>query len=351
MRALGTTLIALVAALAACSDDESGGLTEPPVFALVGEGYAPGALFSVWSDGPDDVWVVGGERNRSVVLRFDGTSWRRDDPPTSAQLWWVHGFSGGPVYVVGDGGTIARRDAAGWEVLDSGHPGTTLFGIWGATPDELWAVGGPDRSLPEASQEGDVILRHRPAHGPGWERVRLQVLDDKPASAQKNLFKVWGASPEDVFIVGDGGLVLQYDGATWHKADSGVPGIPLFTVVGRSARDVWAVGGFGSPVVIHWDGASWREVDLPLSAPAVLQGIWTAPGAPVTISGFDGFIATLDGGRWFVSNPVTREAYHAVWGDGRGLWAAGGDIVSFRPEYQGALAVTGREAPPLPSEP
>lgn len=327
----------------ACSGEEDPppDETEDKALTLITEEYADGALLSVWSSGADDVWVVGGEQGHPVVLHFDGSDWERNDPPVDQQLWWVHGFSSGEVFVAGEAGAIARYDGSTWQAFDTGFEGTTFYGIWGSSPNDVWAVGGPHQGTPPENQVGDVVLHF---NGSDWTRVSVPYLEAKPASAQKNLFKVWGANATDVFIVGDSGLTLHYDGTDWNHVNSGITGVTLFTVIGRTANDVYAVGGFGAPALIHWDGTAWEEIEVPLTAPSIIQGIWTAPGEAVYLGGQNGFFASYENGEWTEEEPVTNQVYHAVWGDGAGsIWASGGNIVSFSPDYDGVLAVRGRD--------
>lgn len=308
--------------------------------------YPAGSLLSIWSSGPDEVWMVGGQPDASLALSWDGSAWTRHDPGVGHQLWWVHGFEGGPVYVVGDRGVAARYQDGAWEPLDTGLSGTTLYGIWGAAPDDLWAVGGPSARAPADEREGDVVLHF---DGQSWQRQTIQALLDKPDSAGKNIFKVWGTSADHAVIVGDSGLVLVWDGSTWERQDSGAAGETLFTVWGRGPDDVYAVGGLGAPVMIHWDGAAWNRIELPAEAPQVIQGVWTAPGQPVYVAGWYGFTARYDAdGTWQVGDSETPNAYHAISSDGEGLWAVGGNIYALIAEYDGLVASTheGVVAPP-----
>jgi hypothetical protein len=353
---LSAMLALLGMGLAACSDDggenteiDAGIDAAPPVeltWGTVVEGYQPGALFSGWAGGPDNIWVVGGEAGKSVVLHFDGASWELIDPGLNEQLWWVHGFADGTIYVAGDHGAIGRWDGTAWEQMESNAPGTVFYGIWGATPDDVWAVGGPTQTpATGVTAEGDVVLHY---DGTAWQRVQIQALLDKPASQEKNLFKVWGASADAVFIVGSTGLALHYDGTEWVQMPTQSVGQPLFTVYGRSATDVYAVGGLGVPVLNHWDGTAWSDVELPLTAPQAIQGVWTAPGEAVYVGGWYGFTAALnDDSTWTVEQTDSQLAYHAVFGDGSGaVWAVGGDIYAQLTDYQGIIIST---APSIPA--
>lgn len=338
-------LASAVLAAPACSDDGGGGgVAVPLAWETVAAEYQPGALFSGWASAPDDVWVVGGEPGQSVALHYDGATWTNMDPGLNDLLWWIHGFAGGRVFVVGDHGAAAYLDNGEWTITETNVPGTTLYGVWGASPDDVWAVGGPTQAPPEGVEpEGFVVLHF---DGSAWTRVEIDALAGKPASQGSNLFKIWGTSAQDMYIVGDSGLALHYDGQTWTEQPTGVSD-PLFTVVGRSAGDVWAVGGLIAPVMIHWDGAAWSTVDLPPVQPQAMQGVWTAPDEAVYVGGWYGYTASLDiDGAWEVMETGSALSYHAVFGDGNGsLWAVGGDIDSLRDDHVGTIITTQTSVP------
>ena len=330
----------------------------PPemTWSTVVEDYGPGALLSGWSGGADDLWFVGGEMHKPLVLRYEGDSWSTLDPGTGEQLWWVHGFTGGPVVVVGDRGTIARYDEGAWEQMPTGLTAVTLYGVWGSSPDNMWAVGGPyaladmgqpdpgPDSDPESEPRRDILLHY---DGTAWTQVALPELPERSVAAQ-SFFKVWGTGPDDVFVVGGGRLILHYDGTQWEVQDTGPGSQLLFTVTGRGPDDVWAVGGGATAVLLHYDGETWTEVELPPFSPQVIQGVWTAPGRPVYVSGFNGFLAELSEGQWQVADLFTVHPLHAVLGDDSGgIWAAGGNIMTVSPNYRGTLAVANREVAPF----
>jgi len=353
-RASAIVAVAFLAfAVMACSSDSdeqgdsgSAALSWPSV----STDWSGGALLSgqVAADGA--VWVVGGQpagdTGGPAVLKYEGGAWSRLDPGLDQQLWWVHVFDSGAAIVVGDRGAAAMFDGKSWTKLDTGVPGTTLYGAWGTSPSDLWVVGGPSQAAPSAEREGDVVLHY---DGTAFKRVTIQALVDKPSSAGKNIFKVWGASASEVFIVGDSGLALHFDGTDWQRKDTTITSGPLFTVAGRSASDVYAVGGLLDGIFLHYDGTSWERIDLPLDAPQAIQGVWTAPGQPVVISGWYGFTAQYGAdGAWQVVQTDSEMAYHAVFGSEAGIWAAGGDIYAALAEHRGILISTRDGVPALP---
>ena len=315
----------------------------PLDWSVVVDGDPQGALLSMWARAADDVWFVGGQLHAPRVLHLGPSGWQAHDPGTGQQAWWVHGFEGGEVVVVGDGGSVARYDGVGWQEEATGVAGATLYGVWGDGPESLWAVGGPFL-LGEEPAASDVLLRFE---GGAWQQVALpEVGEDR---AGQSLFKVWGSAADDVYVVGSDGMILRWDGVVWaREVVEGLESVSLFTVVGRSADDVWAVGGGPRGVLLRRDAAGWAEVELPQFTPQLLQGLWTAPGRPIYVGGAYGYTARLDAGGWWLPDPVTPNVLHALHGDpGGGLWAAGGSIMALSPSYSGTLLVAGREAPAL----
>jgi len=310
---------------------------------VVDKAFADGAFLSVWC-GAKSTWVVGGEKHRSVALRFDGKAWKRLDPPVKQQLWWVHGIDkpgGETVVVVGESGAIAMYDEATWTVHDSKLPGATLFGAWGTAKDDLWGVGGPWQRAPKTLKQAKRVLLH--FDGKSWERVDV---DKVVGTTVQSLFKVWGTAKDNVYVVGDGATVLHYDGASWSKEDSGLVGVVLFTLNGRGADDVWAVGGFGQGQLIHRTGGKWASVDIGENTPAALQGVWTGAKHPVWISGWDGYTASWDGTAWTEYSTGTDHALHAIAVDPSGrVWSVGGNITTLRDDHDGSIVVFGADVP------
>jgi hypothetical protein len=62
--------------------------------------------------------------------------------------------------------------------------------------------------------------------------------------AGDDLYGIWGTSSTDVFAVGANGAVLHYDGNTWDSMPTGVK-YGLTGVWGSSGTDVFAVGTYG----------------------------------------------------------------------------------------------------------
>src|SRR5690606_6144536 len=136
-------------ALGACGgdDDTNDGAGadagEPVAWTMIHQ-EPSAALLAVWAGG-DDIWAVGSRTATDagpLVLHFDGAAWETlDTGLTAVDLWWVYGFEGGPVFLGGSNGTILRYQDGSFENFET--PGNGIvFGIWGASASDLWAVGG-----------------------------------------------------------------------------------------------------------------------------------------------------------------------------------------------------------------
>lgn len=161
----------------------------------------------------------------------------------------------------------------------------------------------------------------------GW-----QLVDGLEAGAGDVFWDGW-ADEKGVFIVGDDGVILDFDGQTWQRQTAPVP-VPIHALWGRTRNDLWAVGWMG--LVLHHDGESWIhvrgcEVDeagkyssVPLNTP--LFAVTGLEDGRAWAVGDRGTILHFDGEGWTheISNTRAHLRCVSVLQDGR-LLAAGGD--------------------------
>ena len=276
-----------------------------------------GGLVTVWGAAPDDVWAAGGTTERGLVLHSDGESWTAVQTGATGLVWWVYGFTADDVYLVGERGLILHYDGATWQRVESGTD-APLYGVWGASANDVWIVGG------DATVDGGaVILR---GQGTSFRRVTDLPAELTPAA----IFKAYGYAEDDVILVGSGGSVLRWDGASWRR-DPVITSQPLFSLWGRAEDDIYAVGGWNSGTILHYGGDGWTQVEE--AAGSGLSGVFTAPDSPTVAVGPDAFVLEIrpDGSQLEPALPqLTPEtAFHGVWGDEAGnIYAVGGDLLS-----------------------
>lgn len=285
-----------------------------------------GVLLGVWGSSPTDVWAVGGQVDRSLVLHGDGTSWRPFEVPSGSLLYTVYGFSDADVYAVGERGLILHYDGTAWTRVAS-NTALPLFGLWGASGDDVWIVGG-DIFGPSGSA---VVLR--------GTRGVFEVVDLPEALTPNVLFKVHGTASDDIMMVGAGGTVLRSNGTEWRR-DPVPTREPLFSTWGRDADDVYAVGGSGAGEVLHFDGTQWSEV-IALPTGQGLRSVFTSTDGPAVAVG-PNFIFDIgrDGSVVQAQLPELDPdpVLHGVWGDQNGTtYATGGDLYSYPRSMSGVI--------------
>lgn len=79
----------------------------------------------------------------------------------------------------------------------------------------------------------------------------------------------------------------------WCWAHPAIGGSDLNAVVALSANDVWVAGDWGT--VLHWNGKAWAAESV---GEAALTRIWPAPGGDVWVIGEGGFVARRDATGW-----------------------------------------------------
>lgn len=307
--------------------------TDDPGTWTVDRAGTDGALLGVWGSGAHDVWAVGGQADQSLILHGDGARWSPVTVPGGSLLYSVYGFSASDVYAVGEGGLILHFNGTTWSHVASGTS-MTLFGLWGASGDDVWIVGG---DLAAADGSAVVLRGARDSFAP----VAL------PAGMAPNvLFKAHGFAADDVMLVGDGGAVLRWDGAQWHR-DPVPTRDPLRSTWGRGANDVYAVGGSTSGEILHFDGSAWSEVAaLPIGQG--LRGVYTSATGPTFTVGLDlVFELGRDGVETQADIPALDPVpdLHGVWGDPDGVtYVVGGDLYAYPSAMSGVILRRANEA-------
>ncbi|MCA9595222.1 MAG: hypothetical protein KC776_18015 [Myxococcales bacterium] len=287
-----------------------------------------GWLLSSWGPAPNDVYAVGGTESEGAIQHFDGSSWQALSLGVSVPLLnWVTGFAANDITVVGNEGTVVHWDGATWsaQTTPTGEP---LWGVWGAAPTDLWAVGGSGRAT------GVATLLH--FDGTSWESVALPPLQKAGVNA---LFKVWGTSASNVWAVGQKGAVIHYDGSAWSEQLVGASD-DLIALWGTGPDFVVAVGGRSIGIASVWNGSEWKTESL---APVPgLNGVWMRTQDAVHVVGAAGTLGVLRP-KDFSFKDESRDTeldIHGVFGTAAGsLFAVGGNFLGPVPPYEG-IALT-----------
>ncbi|MBE7162585.1 MAG: hypothetical protein INR72_15205 [Williamsia herbipolensis] len=146
-----------------------------------------------------------------------------------------------------------------------------LSGVVALGPHDVWTSGYSD------TEEGATVRAQIRHHGTGWQTVHRS-----PATGRDTFLNGIDAdSPADVWAVGTTGsyydrpvvpFALHRDGDSWTRTllPRGASPTSYSGISVVAPDDVWAVGSVNdpatetsAPIVAHWDGTAWTEVDVP----------------------------------------------------------------------------------------
>jgi hypothetical protein len=271
--------------------------------ALAPRAYNKPQLLAVHGNATE-VWVVG---SLGAKLHFDGSAWTDVRLASGNALFAVWSSGPGAAWAVSYEGVL--REQHGWKALPRSP--TTCGAIGGTGPADVWFVGD------------DGLVLH-------WNGAALATVK---VPATESLHAVWAGGSGDVWIAGDRGCLLHHDGRTWT-----CPSLPPETAGERTFHAVWGTGPAdvwlsahdleqGGELFRH-DGAAWRAVDTPETAPFV-SFCGSGPGDVWAATSSD--VWHFDGSTWrHVHNePVTR--LFALYSRGPAeVWLVGDDGLVLR---------------------
>ena len=226
--------------------------------------------------------------------------------------------AGGPAADGGAPGVKPLCNAGGfcWEA--PWPQGETLRAAWAASPSDVWLVG----------DHGSLL------HFDGWRFV-AHALEHEPA-----LHAVHGTAADDVWAAGEHGLVSHYDGQRWRSEDLSklissadeLRNAGLYAVYAAARDAVWAVGHSGAhALVLHYDGNSWTNQLTNMPSEHALRAVWGVSRQRVWATGDKGLILSYDGTSWRSDMSPTQaglRSIHAL--DESEVWAVGDKATALR---------------------
>jgi hypothetical protein len=201
--------------------------------------------------------------------------WWNISPDSSGPLLSVWVRTAEDVYVCGVNGTLLRYDGTRWVKLESGTD-LDVWSIVGLPGGELYAVAADNWN----SYRGNRVLRIEGS---------MVTVDNSVSVGMK--LDIWGTDEGTLYAVGDG-TFQRTSGAGWKEVTTPNPRVGLNSVSGSGANDVLVVGSFG--VVVHWNGVSWHFYDglfFPTSSRTYFESF--AIGGSYFLVGYTGTCALI----------------------------------------------------------
>ncbi|MBT4541138.1 hypothetical protein HOC35_06505 [Candidatus Woesearchaeota archaeon] len=215
------------------------------------------------------------------------------------------------VFAVGSGGKYYHYSDKVWSEEQS-ITSNDLWGIWGTSPNNLYFVGD------------DGVI-----HYDGESEWTPMIIgsNDNPLTDFRG---VWGFSENNIYAVGYEGKITHYSGLLnddgtkiWEQESSGT-GVFLKSIWGSSEDDIYAVGYEG--IIIHYNGNSWEEMESGTSYD--LSSIWGSSGDDIYAVGSGGTLIHYDGNSWSSMESGTTDHLKVVFGTGPdNIYIGGGNTL------------------------
>lgn len=179
-------------------------------------------LLGLWGAGPDDVFAVG---FTGTIIRISGGGTVAMTSNTGATFYAVSGTTAADITAAGSVGVIQHYNGSNWGPAPSTPlTGVTFYGVWVSPTSKVVAVG---------YQASNSVIEVKEANA--WNRSTA------PTSA---LRAVWGVDDTNIYTVGDTGVIAHFDGATWTPM-AAIPTTNQLNAISGSAEDVFVVGEAG----------------------------------------------------------------------------------------------------------
>jgi hypothetical protein len=213
-------------------------------------------------------------------------------PASGAQLNQVWGPGKNAIYLVDNLGEVFHFDTIlnQFTLFNGGNlfSGGCCSGIWGFTDTNFYVVG-------------NTVAAH---YNGTWH---AQTVSSTITPVVLNA--VWASASNNLYAVGNGGLIVYNNGATdtWTQQTSNTTS-DLYAIWGSSANDIYAVGASTAnppvPVILHYNGVSWSTQTSGVANGKFIT-VWVAPDGEAWIGDFLTAVLHSDGdGTWTNVTPT-----------------------------------------------
>jgi len=233
--------------------------------------------------GPTEVYAAEGVpgAGTGTLYRWDGDAWSVAlADPTDVAI-----APTGEIFASSQYGGLVQGSGTTWSTPDASVAGRRLTAI---ASNNVWLLADGASVYRWTAPGTSQLLQ--------WSTLTTQPMND-----------VWGASANAIFLVGEQGTVLRWNGNSLALTQL-TPADFLASVWGNSATDVYAIGvdvTIGGQRVWHFDGTTWSI--LPIPPGSIPTGVWGSPD-DLFLSSYDG-VWHSNGTRW---DPVAAGTSYPV---------------------------------------
>lgn len=192
---------------------------------------------------------------------------------------------------------------------DDGLVGMLTAGVWTvATLGEGANLAVDGTSMSDLYVVGENGIQH--FDGVAW------IVESEPLVAMNAVFAFGGGA----FAAGNEGVVMRRaESGIWSESDT-TKSANFQAVNGVGAGDLWVAGDQG--VVVHWNGTAWSQVES--TTTETINALYVAEAEGIIAVGNDGVTLKYDATGWNALYNETNQNLYAVHGvSAANAWAGG----------------------------
>ncbi len=244
-------------------------------------GLHPGELFGVYGFVSNNVYAVGvqgfsNNTDSSLIIHYDGSSWSEVNIIKSSRwLNDIYGSSPNDIWACGWGGVIYHYDGIKWNKDSIYNPQRDEF--------QLESIAESKNTVYVIGEKHDNILAKDTYYFFKKAIQSWQTLDSFVVAPGQTTFKfgtrLWANSEGNLYSSSDG--VFKWNGSSWNNIY--VSSIALPRIFGTSEQNIFVVGNYG--IVLHFNGVDWYQFQQLKNENVAYSGVWT-DGKEAFICGF-----------------------------------------------------------------
>lgn len=258
---------------------------------------------ALWGTSATNVYAA----NNTGILRWNGSTWAHVTQTRWRTMHDVWGTAANNVWAVGDNGLILRYNGTTWTAERFNGTAVVPFDLasWASPPGprvKLRRVTAiPGSGLVAVVGDGGVVLT--------WDGAAWAVYDVGDDDA---ITGVWGTGYTNMYITRGDGRLQRFDGSNLSTVTVVTSSGAMHAVWGTSASNVYAVGDGG--MVWRYNGTTWSRVRLPTRA--ALYAVYGTSANNVFVAGSEGALYRYNGTAWVPERAAGVNAQNY------GFWAA-----------------------------
>ena len=239
-------------------------------------------LNSIYGFAINNIWAVGLKgfynTDSSLIIHYDGSKWSEANIVRGNRgLNDIYGSSPNDIWACGFWGVVYHYDGIKWnkDSISIYNPQNAEFQLLSITESKniAYAIGEKH----ENSLARDTYYFFKKANQ-AW-----QTLDSFVVAPQQTNFKfgarLWVSPEGNLYSAGDG--IFKRNGSSWDNVY--FSSIALPRIFGTSEQNIFVVGNYG--IALHYNGSDWYQFQQLKNENVVYTGVWT-DGKEAFICGF-----------------------------------------------------------------